>query len=59
MSRVRTAAFNFLAEERAIAITEYGLLIALVALLMIGVVSVFGSSMRSWFAARTSSISTV
>jgi Flp pilus assembly pilin Flp len=59
MSRVRTAASSFLAEERAIAVTEYGLLVALVAILMIGVVSVFGSGIKSWFAARTSSITTV
>jgi Flp pilus assembly pilin Flp len=59
MSRVRTAASSFLAEEKAIAVTEYGLLVALVAILMIGVVSVFGSGIRSWFAARTSSITTV
>jgi len=59
MSRVRTAASSFLAEEGAIAVTEYGLLVALVAILMIGVVSVFGSNIKSWFAARTSSITTV
>lgn len=59
MSRVRTAASSFLAGEEAIAVTEYGLLVALVAILMIGVVSVFGSSIKSWFAARTASITTV
>jgi Flp pilus assembly pilin Flp len=59
MSRVRAALSDFLADEEAIAVTEYGLLVALVAILMIGVVSVFGSSIRSWFAARTASITTV
>ena len=59
MSRVRTAASSFFAAEDAIAITEYGLLVALVAILMIGVVSVFGSNVRSWFLARTASITTV
>ena len=59
MSRVRTAASGFLADEKAIAVTEYGLLVALVAILMIGVVSVFGSSIKNWFAARTASITTV
>ena len=59
MSRVRTAASSFLAGEDAIAVTEYGLLVALVAILMIGVVSVFGSSIKSWFAERTASITTV
>ena len=59
MSRVRAAVSDFLAGEEAIAVTEYGLLVALVAILMIGVVSVFGSNIRSWFAARTASITTV
>jgi Flp pilus assembly pilin Flp len=59
MSRLQTAASSFLADEKAIAVTEYGLLVALVAILMIGVVSVFGSNIKSWFAARTASITTV
>ena len=59
MSRVRAALSDFLDVEDAIAVTEYGLLVALVAILMIGVVSVFGSNIRSWFAARTASITTV
>ena len=50
---------RFIADDEAIAVTEYGLLVALVAILMIGVVSVFGSSVKSWFAARTGSITTV
>jgi pilus assembly protein Flp/PilA len=49
----------FLAAEDGIAVTEYGLLIALVAILMIGVVTVFGSNIKSWFGARTDSITTV
>ena len=59
MSRVRAALSDFLDGEDAIAVTEYGLLVALVAILMIGVVSVFGSNIRSWFGARTASITTV
>ena len=55
MSRIR----NFVASDEGIAVTEYGLLVALVAILMIGVVSVFGSSIRSWFAARSSTVTTV
>lgn len=50
---------RFLRSEDAIAVTEYGLLLALVAILMISVVTVFGSSIKSWFAARTSQITTV
>jgi Flp pilus assembly pilin Flp len=55
MSRIR----KFVVSDEGIAVTEYGLLVALIAILMIGVVSVFGSSIRSWFAARSSTITTV
>jgi pilus assembly protein Flp/PilA len=50
---------DFVSVEDGIAVTEYGLLVALVAILMIGVVTVFGSSIKSWFEARTSVITTV
>jgi Flp pilus assembly pilin Flp len=43
-------------DESGIAITEYGLLIALIAVLLIGVVSVFSSSISSWFASKSSKI---
>jgi len=43
-------------DEEAIAITEYGLLIALVAILLIGVVTMFSSSIASWFSAKTNKI---
>jgi len=59
MNRIRTLAKNFVKQDEAIAVTEYGLLVALVAVLLIGVVTVFGSSIKSWFAARTSQITTV
>ena len=55
MNRIR----NFIKSEEAIAVTEYGLLVALVAVLLIGVVTIFGSSIKSWFSARTSTITTV
>ena len=42
--------------EEGIAITEYGLLIALIAILLIGVVTVFSSSIASWFSAKSSKI---
>lgn len=47
---------RFLRSDSGIAVTEYGLLVALVALLLIGVVTIFGSSIKSWFEARTSTI---
>jgi pilus assembly protein Flp/PilA len=55
MNRIR----NFIKSEEAIAVTEYGLLVALVAVLLIGVVTIFGSSIKSWFGARTATITTV
>lgn len=59
MNRIRTLSRNFLKSDEGIAVTEYGLLVALVAVLLIGVVTIFGSSIRSWFGARTSTITTV
>jgi pilus assembly protein Flp/PilA len=53
------AVSRFIKSDEGIAVTEYGLLVALVAVLLIGVVSIFGSSIKSWFAARTGSITTV
>jgi Flp pilus assembly pilin Flp len=47
---------QFWGNEQGIAITEYGLLIALVAILLIGVVTVFSSSITSWFTAKTNKI---
>lgn len=43
-------------DEKGIAITEYGLLIALIAVLLIGVVSVFSSAISSWFADKTNKV---
>ena len=60
MTRIAAAAGRrFVKNEEGIAVTEYGLLVALVAVLLIGVVTIFGSSIASWFAARTGSITSV
>ena len=59
MTGIRTQFRHFLRDEAGIAVTEYGLLVALVAVLLIGVVTIFGSSIRSWFESRTSTITTV
>lgn len=56
MNRMRAAVRNFLEGDEGIAVTEYGLLIALVAVLLIGVVTIFGSSISSWFANKTNKI---
>jgi pilus assembly protein Flp/PilA len=52
MSSIR----RFLRDESAIAVTEYGLLIALIAVLLIGVVTIFGSNIASWFSNKTNNI---
>ncbi len=59
MHRFIAGARKFVRSDEGIAVTEYGLLVALIAVLLIGVVSIFGSSIKSWFAARTSTITTV
>jgi len=56
MDRMRTLARKFVKSDEGIAVTEYGLLFALVAVLLIGVVTVFGSSISSWFTAKTNKI---
>jgi len=48
-----------LRSDDGLAITEYGMLVALVALALIAVLTVFGGSMSSWFGAKTGQITTV
>jgi Flp pilus assembly pilin Flp len=50
---------KFLRSEDGIAVTEYGLLLALMALLLIGVLIVFGQDIAAWFKTKTSQITTV
>ena len=50
---------QFLRSEDGIAVTEYGLLIALVAIALIAVVTVFGNDISSWFQKKTGQITTV
>ena len=59
MHRRYAAIRKFLKGDEAIAVTEYGLLIALIAILLIGVVTLFGSQIASWFSAKTSQITSV
>jgi len=53
---IRFAVTKFVKSEAGIAVTEYGLLIALVAVRLIGVVTIFGSSLASWFNNKTNKI---
>ena len=50
---------RFVHDESGIAVTEYGLLIALVAILLIGVVTLFASEIASWFSAKTGTITSI
>jgi len=59
MRRVVAGLRTFVESDEGIAVTEYGLLVALIAVLLIGVVTIFGSSIKSWFEARTGTITTV
>lgn len=49
---------RFLRSDDAIAITEYGLLVAFVALAVIAVIVIFGGGISSWFATKTGNITT-
>jgi Flp pilus assembly pilin Flp len=50
---------RFIKSDRAIAVTEYGLLVALIAVALIAVVLLFGQNISTWFTAKTSQITTV
>jgi Flp pilus assembly pilin Flp len=49
---------RLLRRDDAIAITEYGMLVAFLALALIAVVVIFGGGIASWFASKTSGITT-
>jgi len=50
---------KFIKSDDAIAVTEYALLIALVAVVLVAVVLAFGTALSSWFTKKTNSITTV
>lgn len=47
---------RFVREEEGLAVTEYGLLLALVAVALIAVVKTFGTEIGSWFKTTTGKI---
>jgi Flp pilus assembly pilin Flp len=53
------ARLKSLGSTEGIAITEYGMLIALVALALIAVLTIFGGGISNWFAAKTGQVTTV
>lgn len=59
-ARKLSAALRRLASnDEAIVITEYALLVALAAILLIVVVAVFGTQIGAWFGSRTGTITTL
>ena len=50
---------KFFDSDEAIAVTEYGLLVALIAIALIAVVTIFGSNISAWFSTKTGQITTV
>jgi Flp pilus assembly pilin Flp len=46
----------FVGDERAISITEYGLLISLIAVAVLAAVYLFGTAITSWFGSKTGQI---
>lgn len=55
MNRIR----KFLKSDDAIAVTEYALLVALIAVVLVAAVLAFGTNLSSWFAKKTGSITSI
>jgi Flp pilus assembly pilin Flp len=47
---------RFFKSDEAIAVTEYGLLIALIAVVLIAAVLIFGTAISGWFGRKTGQI---
>jgi pilus assembly protein Flp/PilA len=58
MTKIAAAVRSFVKEEEGIAVTEYGLLVALVAVALIVVTRTFGSNISAWFTTVTEKITT-
>ena len=58
LRRKFVAARAFLSADRGVAITEYGILVAFIALIVIAVMILFGGGISSWFATKTAAITT-
>ena len=55
---LRRSLGRFWRHESALAITEYGLLIAFIALIVVAVLVVMGGQLASWFGTKTTVITT-
>ena len=49
---------SFIAEEEGLAVTEYGLLLALVAVALVVVLKTFGGKISTWFSTTTTTLTT-
>jgi Flp pilus assembly pilin Flp len=58
--RARLASMRrFLADDTALAISEYGMLVAFIAIILIAIVGIYGSQLTSWFAAKSGQITSI
>jgi Flp pilus assembly pilin Flp len=57
--QVRGRMKGFFRSQEGLAITEYGLLVALVALALVAVLAVFAPGISGWFASKTGQVTTV
>jgi Flp pilus assembly pilin Flp len=58
MKRMTDVTKRFLKDESGIAVTEYGLLVALIAVALVVVVKAFGTDLAAWFKKSTGTITT-
>jgi len=56
MTKLRTAAAKFVRSEEGASLAEYGLLLALIAVICIGGMTVLGTKINSMFSALSTSI---
>jgi Flp pilus assembly pilin Flp len=50
---------RFFAGERGLAVTEYGMLVAFIAIVLIAIVGIFGSQITSWFASKAGQVTSI
>jgi Flp pilus assembly pilin Flp len=56
MHRIKTIARSFLRDEDGIAVTEYGILLALLALVLILAVASFGTEFQAWWGSNVEGV---
>jgi Flp pilus assembly pilin Flp len=58
--RARMASIRrFLSGEQGLAVTEYGMLVAFIAIVLIAIVGIFGSQITSWFASKAGQVTSI